>query len=76
MAKDDRTFEQVMKAIKSNSGLSQSQREDALKRLELGRQQAARFKANQDRVKELRKRKAKRGRGNDGDVIDSGMFSS
>lgn len=75
MAKEDRTFEEVMKAIKANKGLSQSQREDALKRLEMGRQQAAKFKASQERVKELRKRKAKRSRGNDGDVIDTGMFS-
>lgn len=72
----DRTFEEVMKAIKANKGLSQSQREDALKRLELGRQQAARFKANQDRVAELRRRKAKSKRGHgDGDVIDTGQFS-
>lgn len=66
-------FDKVMKALKNQKGLSQSEREAQAKKLKAAQAQAEKFRKGQERVKKLRKKQ--RGHGGD-DVIDSGQFSS
>ena len=61
-------FDKVMKALKNQKGLTQTEREELARKRVAAEAQAKRFAAKQERVKKLRDKK----RG--GDVIDTGMF--
>lgn len=67
-------YEKVMKALRAQKGLTQAEREEKARRLTMGKQQAEKFRKAEERAEKLRTKKRK-GHG-DGDVIDSGMFSS
>lgn len=65
-------YDKVMKALRKQGGMTQAEREEKARRLTMGEQQSKKFKATQERVEKLRRKK--RGSADD-DVIDSGMFS-
>jgi hypothetical protein len=80
-AKDDDTFDKVMKGLKGTRGESSADRAEKDKRLVKGRDQAANDRARRNnKTKALNKKDEreyqKRWKNRGGDVTDTGMFSS
>lgn len=73
MSKEDDAFRKVMEGLKNQKGFTQEQLRERARKIVQGEEQNKKFKASQDRVKKLR---AKKRRGGDDGVVDSGQFTS